>query len=84
MAQNNNFSHASPTQGDFSTRVRAAGIQYSAAGESIAEYPGVDQAEVGFMNSPGHRANILGDYTCVGIGIVNKGGMYYITQWFAE
>ena len=84
MAQHNYFSHTSPTQGDFSTRVKAAGIKYSSAGENIAKYPGVDQAEVGFMNSPGHRANILGDYTRVGIGIVKTNGTYYITQWFAK
>lgn len=70
MSENNYFSHTSPTQGDFSARIKAAGIQCTAAGENIAMYPSVQQAEVGFMNSAGHRANILGDYTRVGIGIV--------------
>ena len=84
MAKNNYFSHTSPTQGDFSTRVKAAGVKYSSAGENIAKYGSVDQAEVGFMNSEGHRANILGNYTRVGIGIVNNNGTYYITQWFAK
>jgi uncharacterized protein YkwD len=84
MAENNYFSHTSPTQGDFNARIAAAGVKYSAAGENIAEYGSVEAAEAGFMNSPGHRANILGNYTRVGIGIVNKNGTYYITQWFAK
>lgn len=84
MAQNNYFSHTSPTQGDFGARIKASGVKHTSAGENIAEYGSVDQAEAGFMNSPGHRANILGDFTRVGIGIVNKGGTYIITQWFAK
>jgi uncharacterized protein YkwD len=86
MSANNYFSHTSPTLGDFGTRIKAAGVSYTAAGENIAMYPSVEQAEVGFMNSPGHRANILGDYTRVGIGIVynQSKGEYYITQWFAK
>jgi uncharacterized protein YkwD len=86
MSENNYFSHTSPTQGDFSTRLKASGVKYSAAGENIAMYGSVEAAEVGFMNSPGHRANILGNYTRVGIGIVynQSKGAYYITQWFAK
>lgn len=37
----------------------------------------------GWMNSPGHRANILeSDYTKVGIGVSYNGGYYYATQNF--
>jgi uncharacterized protein YkwD len=84
MYKNNYFSHTSPTLGGFSERLQASGAKYSAAGENIAKYGSVEAAEVGFMNSPGHKANILGDYTRVGIGIVNNQGTYYITQWFAK
>jgi uncharacterized protein YkwD len=87
MSSNNYFSHTSPTLGDFGTRVKASGVKYSAAGENIAMYGSVDKAEAGFMNSPGHRANILNTtYTRVGIGIVynQSKGAYYITQWFAK
>ena len=39
----------------------------------------------GFMNSPGHRANILdGRYTRIGVGVVlGQGGMYYYAVIFA-
>jgi uncharacterized protein YkwD len=86
MSENNYFSHTSPTYGDFGTRVKASGVKYTASGENIAMYGSVEAAEAGFMNSPGHRANILGNYTRVGIGIVynQSKGAYYITQWFAK
>jgi uncharacterized protein YkwD len=87
MSWNNYFSHTSPTLGGFSARLKASGVKYSAAGENIAMYGSVEAAEAGFMNSPGHRANILNrTFTRVGIGIVynQSKGAYYITQWFAK
>jgi uncharacterized protein YkwD len=87
MSKNNYFSHTSPTLGGFSERLAAAGIKYSAAGENIALYGSVEQAHVGLMNSPGHRANIMNvNFTRVGIAIVWNAdkGAYYITQWFAK
>lgn len=87
MSANNFFSHTSPTQGSFSARLKASGAKYSSAGENIAMYGSVAKAEAGLMNSPGHRANILGtSFTRIGIGIVynQSKGAYYITQWFAK
>ena len=85
MSANDFFGHVGSDGATFLERLMRAGYtNITAAGENIAEYPGVDQAEVGFMNSPGHRANILGDYTRVGIGIVNRNGTYFITLWFAK
>ena len=87
MSQNNFFSHTSPTYGTFSERLKASGVKYSTAGENIAMYGSVEAAEVAFMNSEGHRANILNaNYTRIGIGIVYNAskGSYYITQWFAK
>jgi uncharacterized protein YkwD len=87
MSANNYFSHTSPSQGDFSTRIRASGVSYTSAGENIALYGSVEAAHTGLMNSPGHRANIMNaTFTRVGIGIVynQSKGAYYITQWFAK
>ena len=36
-----------------------------------------------WMNSSGHRANILGNYDYIGIGVAVKNGVYYWTQFFA-
>lgn len=39
----------------------------------------------GWMDSPGHRDNILGKYTITGVGIaIAKDGSYYMTQLFAS
>jgi hypothetical protein len=34
------------------------------------------------MDSPGHRANVLGDYDRVGIGIVFDGATIFVTEEF--
>jgi uncharacterized protein YkwD len=60
------------------------GITYRTAGENIAGNSSVQGAFQAWMNSPGHRANILnGQYNTTGIGIVH-GGQYGImfTQEF--
>lgn len=72
MADNDYFSHTSPTYGSPFEMLKKFGVSYSAAGENIAGNNTVQNAETAFMNSPGHRANILSSrYTAVGIGIVN-------------
>lgn len=85
MADKNYFSHQSPTYGSPFDLIKARGISYTAAGENIAA--GQRSAESvmnSWMNSPGHKANILNkDYTHLGVGIY-KGGSYgiYHTQLF--
>jgi hypothetical protein len=53
---------------------------------SIGENVGVGGDVVGlhnaFMNSPGHRANVLGDYDRVGIGVEMAGTAMYVTEVF--
>ena len=87
MADNNFFSHTSPTRGTFAARVNASGISYSGAGENIAYNSSVSSAHSMLMGSSGHRANILNtDFTHIGIGIEwdESEGVFYITQWFAK
>lgn len=67
------FAHESPVTGDPFDRIKAAGIEYRAAGENLAFAPDVTTAHRGLMNSPGHRANILSpDFGRVGIGIIRS------------
>jgi uncharacterized protein YkwD len=40
------------------------------------------EIERAWMNSPGHRANILGDYNVIGVGVVCAGGRLWATQSF--
>jgi len=85
MAENNYFSHTSPTYGSPFDMMNSLGISYSAAGENIALNTSVKGAYDAFMNSAGHRANILNaGYSKLGLGIYQKGSYLYITQWFTN
>ncbi|MGB3023428.1 MAG: CAP domain-containing protein [Candidatus Saccharimonadales bacterium] len=83
MADNNYWAHVAPDGTQPWYFFEAAGYSYQAAGENLAY--GFDSSfavNQGWMNSSGHRANILGDYSDVGFGIVNapsfQGGEYTI------
>ena len=76
------FSHTSPTYGSPFDMMKSFGITYRAAGENIAYGYRTPQAVVnGWMNSSGHRANILNArFTQIGVGYVAAGN--YWTQMF--
>lgn len=76
------FSHTSPTYGSPFDMMRSFGISYRTAGENIAKgYQSPEAVVNGWMNSPGHRANILNSsYTHIGVGYVASGN--YWTQMF--
>lgn len=76
------FSHTSPTYGSPFTMIRNFGISYRTAGENIARGYTSPRAVVdGWMNSSGHRANILNEsFTQIGVGYVASG--HYWTQMF--
>lgn len=68
------FSHYSPEGDDLGDRLDRAGIRYSFAGENLAMAPTLATAHNGFMNSEGHRANILEPkFRRVGIGVIDNG-----------
>ena len=75
MKDNNYFSHTSPIYGSPFEMIRNFGISYKSAGENIARGQRTPQAVVdGWMNSSGHRANILNKaYTKIGVGYVADG-----------
>ncbi len=76
------FSHTSPTYGSPFQMIRNFGITYKSAGENIAKGYTTPQAVVnGWMNSSGHRANILNaSFNRIGVGYVADG--HYWTQMF--
>ncbi|MGN7468373.1 peptidoglycan-binding protein [Brevibacillus sp. SAFN-007a] len=68
------FSHTSPTYGSPFQMMDTFGIHYIAAAENIAQNPTVSGAHQMFMNSSGHKANIVSPtYDHVGIAVVNGG-----------
>lgn len=84
MQSKNYFSHTSPTFGSPFDRMKALGITYKSAGENIAQGQRTPQEVVqAWMDSPGHRANILNEkFTHIGVGYVKSGN--YWTQQFIQ
>lgn len=82
MKDNNYFSHTSPVYGSPFEMIKHFGLSYKSAGENIAKGQTSPQAVVNaWMNSSGHRANILNkSYTKIGVGYVKSGN--YWTQMF--
>lgn len=79
------FSHNSPTYGSPFDMMKSFNIAYSSAGENIAAGQTTAQAVMeSWMNSPGHRQNILSaNYTQIGVGYCTGGSYrYYWTQQF--
>ncbi|MBD7910785.1 CAP domain-containing protein [Clostridium sp. Sa3CVN1] len=86
------FRHEDPEGNLMTTRMQKDGVRYSAWGENIAYIGGVSDANAlanqfmnNWMNSPGHRANILSDkFTGIGVGIYKVGNKVYATQEFVR
>lgn len=79
------FAHNSPTYGSPFDMMEAFGLRFTAAAENIA-YGQRSPSEVmnAWMNSPGHRSNILsGNVSEIGVGVAAKpNGVLYWTQMF--
>lgn len=85
MRDNRYFGHTSPVYGGPFQMMSDFGIKYSAAGENIAKgYTSAAAVVQGWMNSAGHRANILNaGFTQIGVGMaVDSSGTRYWTQMF--
>lgn len=84
MSINDYFSHTSPTYGELKDRLKKEEILYMLAGENIAaKYVDAIEAVEGWLNSEGHRVNLLHeDFTHLGVGVYER---YYtqnfITPW---
>lgn len=83
MAQQNYFSHTSLDGRLFYQRITAAGYAYSTCGENIAAgYSTPEAVMSGWMNSPGHRANILNTAFCdIGVGYAFGSASTYRHYW---
>ena len=83
MAEQNYFNHTSLDGRTFDQRIAAAGYtNYTSLAENIAYASGVpDAAKVYNMwkNSPGHYANLMGDFSDAGLGVYSKNGVTYYT-----
>lgn len=81
MVDNNYFSHTSPTYGSPFEMLKNFKVSYQTAGENIAGNSSNSAAVKAWMNSAGHKANILnGNFNYTGIGVVSgsKYGKIYV------
>ncbi len=85
MAKKGYFSHNSPTYGSAFDMMHEYGVSYKTAGENIAKGQKSSESVMrAWMNSSGHRANILGSgYTRLGVGYAtdSKGNTYWVQMF---
>ena len=87
MVNNNYFSHNSPTYGSPFDMLNNFKISYKTAGENIAGNSNNSAAVTAWMNSSGHRANILNSsFNYTGIGVVkgSKYGKIYVQMFIGK
>lgn len=87
MINNNYFSHYSPVYGSPFKMLESYGLKFSSAAENIAYGQKTAQAVMdAWMNSPGHKANILSKtVTQIGVGCAKaSNGTLYFTQLFIK
>lgn len=87
MVDNSYFSHTSPIYGSPFDMMKKFGISYKTAGENIAGNSSNSGAVNAWMNSEGHRANILNSsFNYTGIGVVRspKYGKIYVQMFIGK
>lgn len=90
MGDNGYFSHEDLQGRLITVQMKADGVSYNAWGENIAYIQGINNNSAlatqfmdNWMNSSGHRANILStNFSSIGIGVYKIGNTYYATQEF--
>lgn len=82
LIHSNYFSHTSPNYGSPFDMLRTFGIHYRSAGENIAKGQTTpEQVMQDWMNSPGHRENILKpEYDAIGVGFYHSAWVQMFIQ----
>lgn len=84
MADANQLSHQFAGEDRVSARIASTNLRFHTSGENVGLNSSLEGVEPEFMDSPPHRANILNPkYDRVGIGVVEKDGVLWVTQDFA-
>ena len=86
QAAMNRMSHTGSDGSDAGDRLTRAGFVWRAWGENVAAgFATVQSVFAGWMASPGHKAQILGDYAYIGLAArASSGGTVYWTLDFAK
>jgi uncharacterized protein YkwD len=85
MASRNAASHEFSGEASLPERITQAAVQFSAIAENVAKAPSVARIHELWMDSPGHRANILDqDMDSLGVGVVRRNREYFAVEDFAR
>ena len=87
MVDNNYFSHNSPTYGSSFDMLKSFKVSYKTVGENIAANSSNSSAVTAWMNSSGHKANILNSsFNYTGIGVVSspRYGKMYVQMFIGK
>jgi Cysteine-rich secretory protein family len=85
LAAHQNLSHQFPGEPQLTERLSVTGVRFSAAAENVALADTAEEAHLGFMSSPGHRANIMSaEYNAIGIAVVELNKRLYVTEDFGR
>ena len=85
MAESGRVVHDLPGCRNMSERLQDARLRVLKQGENVASDVSIEEAQENLMGSPGHRQIILDpDFSHVGVGIVEKKDLLYITQNFVS
>jgi uncharacterized protein YkwD len=83
LAGNGKLSHQFSGEAAVPERIGATSARFTLSAENVARTDDIQDVHPALMNSPGHRANMLSPkYNTVGIGVVERGGLFYVTQDF--
>ncbi len=85
MAKRHTISHQFQGEEDLAARAGDAGAHFSLITENVAEAPNSAQIHDLWMNSAGHRANLLDpNVDAVGIAVIQSGREFYAVEDFAH
>jgi hypothetical protein len=85
MAEQRKLSHQLPGEPQLQDRLAVTGAHFYRSGENVGFNTQADLIHDAFMHSPPHRQNLLTpEYNSVGIGVVQKGDSYWVTEDFAQ
>jgi uncharacterized protein YkwD len=85
MVDHQTISHQFPGEPSLPARVSRAGASFMSLAENVAEAPSAAEIQNLWMNSPGHRANILdGSMDSIGIAVAERNGEYFAVEDFSK
>jgi hypothetical protein len=85
MVEHNSISHQYSGEPDLARRAAAVGAHFSLVTENVAQAPSVSLIHRAWMNSEGHRHNLLDpNVDAVGIGVVSRNGQMFAVEDFAR